>query len=73
MKKYEEEHYKFENIKTKIYPWVKSELKDTLALNGKHFSEKYSSGSRTRTSRCRCLDTNILFFSFLSPFLSFSA
>ena len=40
MRKFEEEHYKIENIKDHIYPWVKSELKDTLALNGKHFSEK---------------------------------
>ena len=24
MRKYEEEHYKYENIKEKIYPWVKS-------------------------------------------------
>ena len=40
MKKYEEEKYKFENIKDKIYPWVKEELCDSLALNGKHFSEK---------------------------------
>ena len=40
MRKYEEEHYKFENIKDVIYPWVKNELTDTQALNGKHFSEK---------------------------------
>ena len=40
MRKYEEEHYKFDNIKDKIYPWVKNELTDTIALNGKHFSEK---------------------------------
>ena len=40
MKKYEEEKYKFENIKDKIYPWVKEELVDSQALNGKHFSEK---------------------------------
>ena len=40
MRKYEEEHYKFENIKEIIYPSVKNELTDTDALNGKHFSEK---------------------------------
>ena len=40
MRKYEEEHYKYENIKEKIYPWVKSELTDSQALNGKHISEK---------------------------------
>lgn len=40
MKKYEEEHYQFDKIKENIYPWVKEELKDSQALNGKHFSEK---------------------------------
>ena len=40
MKKYEEEHYQFDKIKDKIYPWVKEELKDSQALNGKRFSEK---------------------------------
>ncbi|MFQ8900554.1 MAG: hypothetical protein ACLR71_22670 [[Clostridium] scindens] len=40
MRKYEEEHYKYENIKEKIYPWVKSELTDSQALNGKRISEK---------------------------------
>ena len=40
MKKYEEEKYRLENIKEHIYPWVKAELSDTQALNGKHFSEK---------------------------------
>ena len=40
MRKYEEERYKLENIKDVIYPWVKNELKDTYALNGKHLSEK---------------------------------
>lgn len=39
MKKYEEEHYLYENIKERIYPWVKNEWKDTHALNGKHMSE----------------------------------
>ena len=38
MKKYEEEHYLFENIKTQIYPWVKEELCDHQVLNGKTFS-----------------------------------
>lgn len=40
MKKYEEEHYKFENIKDRIYPWVKTEIRDSKALNGKNISEK---------------------------------
>ena len=40
MKKYEEKHYFFENIKDRIYPWVKKELKDYEALNGKFVSEK---------------------------------
>lgn len=40
MQKYEEEHYKLENIKEKIYPWVKAELRDSKALNGKNISEK---------------------------------
>ena len=39
MKKYEEERYLYENIKGKIYPWVKNEMKDSHALNGKHMSE----------------------------------
>ncbi len=29
MKKYEEERYLYENIKGKIYPWVKNEMKDS--------------------------------------------
>lgn len=37
MRKYEEEHYNYENIRTKIYPWVKEELSDSQALNGTHF------------------------------------
>ena len=40
MKKYEEEHYLFENIKDHIYPWVKGSLVDHEALNGKMISEK---------------------------------
>lgn len=40
MKKYEEEHYRFEKIKDCIYPWVKGELRDSTALNGKNISEK---------------------------------
>lgn len=40
MKKYEEEHYLFDNIKTLIYPWVKEALIDHQALNGKFISEK---------------------------------
>ena len=30
MKRYEEENYKYENICDKIYPWVKTELTDSL-------------------------------------------
>lgn len=40
MRKYEEERYLFENIKNKIYPWVKETLVDHAALNGKYISEK---------------------------------
>lgn len=41
MRKYEEEHYRFENIKDYIYPWVKGNvLADSQALNGKNISEK---------------------------------
>lgn len=40
MQKYEEENYRFEYIKDKIYPWVKEMLVDYHALNGKHISEK---------------------------------
>ncbi len=39
MKKYEDEHYRYENIKDRIYPWVKKELKDSHALNGKRMSK----------------------------------
>lgn len=38
MRKYEEERYLFENIKDKIYPWVKETLIDHEALNGKFIS-----------------------------------
>lgn len=37
-KKYEEEHYRYENIKEHIYPWVKENLTDHKALNGKSIS-----------------------------------
>ncbi len=40
MEKYEEDHYRYEKIKTCIYPWVKKELHDSKALNGKFLSEK---------------------------------
>ena len=40
MRKYEEEHYLFENIKHKIYPWIKETLVDHQALNGKYISPK---------------------------------
>lgn len=39
MKKYEEEHYRYERIQDKIYPWIKEELIDLHVLNGKHISE----------------------------------
>ncbi len=39
MKKYEEKHYSYENIKDNIYPWIKNEMADSHALNGKHLSE----------------------------------
>ncbi len=38
MFKYEEKKYLFENIKDKIYPWVKETLVDHKALNGKYIS-----------------------------------
>lgn len=38
MRKYEEKNYLFENIKDKIYPWVKESLIDHVALNGKYIS-----------------------------------
>ena len=40
MRKYEEKNYLFENIKDKIYPWVKESLVDHVALNGKYISPK---------------------------------
>ena len=40
MRKYEEERYLFDNIKDKIYPWVKESLVDHEALNGKYISPK---------------------------------
>lgn len=40
MRKYEEKNYLFENIKDRIYPWVKQSLIDHEALNGKFISEK---------------------------------
>ena len=40
MKKYEEEHYRYDSIKENIYQWVKNDLIDSHALNGKSFSEK---------------------------------
>lgn len=40
MRKYEEEHYLFENIRTQIYPWVSATLTEPRTLNGKHISEK---------------------------------
>lgn len=40
MRKYEEEHYLFENIKDQIYPWISESLEEPGALNGKRISEK---------------------------------
>ncbi|MEF9942028.1 MAG: DUF1444 family protein [Lachnospiraceae bacterium] len=40
MKKHEEAHYLFANIKEHIYPWIKESLVDHQALNGKFISEK---------------------------------
>lgn len=40
MRKYEEEHYLWDNIKSRIYPWVKESLIDHQALNGKYISDK---------------------------------
>lgn len=40
MRKYEEKHYLFENIKEQIYPWITQSLVDSQALNGKMISEK---------------------------------
>lgn len=40
MKKYEEEHYLFENIKDQIYPWVSALENEPNALNGKRISQK---------------------------------
>lgn len=38
MKKYEEEHYLFEHIKDRIYPWVSASLVEPAALGGKRIS-----------------------------------
>lgn len=43
MKKYEDEHYRYENIRDRIYPWVKEEMKDSHALNGKQMSKNVTS------------------------------
>lgn len=40
MKKYEEEHYCYNNIKDRIYPWIKNEMTDSHALNGRRMSEQ---------------------------------
>jgi hypothetical protein len=40
MKKNQEEKYLYDNIKDSIYPWVKQNLVDHVALNGKYISEK---------------------------------
>lgn len=38
MKKYQKEDYKYESIKEAVYPWVKEELTDHQAVNGKNIS-----------------------------------
>lgn len=40
MRKYEEEHYLFEHIKERIYPWITQSLTEPRALNGKNISVK---------------------------------
>lgn len=40
MKKYEEERYRWKNIREDIYPWIKESLVDHQALNGKYISDK---------------------------------
>lgn len=40
MKKYEEEHYLFENIKENIYPWITGSMSVPQTLNEKRISEK---------------------------------
>lgn len=40
MHKYEEEHYCYDYIKDSIYPWIKEELVDSQALNGKQITVK---------------------------------
>ncbi len=40
MRKYEEQHYLFENIKEQIYPWITQSMREPLALNGKGISIK---------------------------------
>ena len=40
MKKYEEEKYRFENIKERIYPWIRREVGTPYALKGKRITEK---------------------------------
>lgn len=39
MKKYEDERYLYENIRGRVYPWVKEEMKDSHALNRKQISK----------------------------------
>lgn len=40
MRKYEEERYRFENIKEQIYPWVADIFPITNTINGKKLTEK---------------------------------
>ena len=40
MRKYEEEHYLFENIKDQIYPWITQSMSEPQALNEKGFLKK---------------------------------
>lgn len=40
MRKYEEEKYRLDKIREKIYPWIKGELIDYQVINGKEISEQ---------------------------------
>ena len=40
MKKFEEEKYLFDNIKHKIYPWIKESLVDRQVINGPLISDR---------------------------------
>ena len=44
MRKYEEEHYKYENIKEKIYPWVKRADRQPGAEWEAYLGKRYAGG-----------------------------